>query len=160
MTTMNLLESGLKLAAALGCGLMAGVFLAFSTFVMKALAKLPPDEGIAAMQAINVYAVRSWFVPCFVGTAGLCVLVALMCSWDLGSVSSRWILAGAVVQLVGTFLVTIVFNVPMNDALAALPAEGAQRAAYWQEYLSRWGFWNHVRTISSVASIGLMWLGR
>ena len=30
------------LATALGCGLVAGVFFAFSTFVMPALKRLPP----------------------------------------------------------------------------------------------------------------------
>jgi uncharacterized membrane protein len=39
----------LKLFTALGCGLVAGVFFAFSTFVMNALARLQPREGIAAI---------------------------------------------------------------------------------------------------------------
>jgi len=43
----------LTLVSALGCGLIAGVFFAFSAFVMKALARLPPAQGIAAMQSIN-----------------------------------------------------------------------------------------------------------
>ena len=36
------------LATALGCELVAGVFFAFSTFVMTALKRLKPEEGIAA----------------------------------------------------------------------------------------------------------------
>ena len=45
----------LSLFAAIGCAMMAGVF-AFSSFVMKALARLPAEQGVAAMQAINVAA--------------------------------------------------------------------------------------------------------
>jgi uncharacterized membrane protein len=41
------------LVAALGSGLMAGLFFAFSVSVMKTLARLPSGEGIAAMQCIN-----------------------------------------------------------------------------------------------------------
>ncbi|MBV9385871.1 MAG: hypothetical protein JOZ78_05520 [Chroococcidiopsidaceae cyanobacterium CP_BM_ER_R8_30] len=41
----------LKLLAAIGCGLVAGVFFAFLTFVMNALARLQPKDGIAAMQS-------------------------------------------------------------------------------------------------------------
>ena len=41
------------LATTLGCGLNAGVFFAFSTFVMPALKRLPAAQGIAAMQSIN-----------------------------------------------------------------------------------------------------------
>jgi uncharacterized membrane protein len=43
----------MKLLAALGCGLIAGVFFAFSTFVMKALAQQPAPLGIATMQSIT-----------------------------------------------------------------------------------------------------------
>ena len=34
-------------AAAIGCGLVAGIFFAFSSFVMAALGRLPSDHGIA-----------------------------------------------------------------------------------------------------------------
>lgn len=62
MASVDHLLLPLRLLAALGCGLIAGVFIAFSTFVMKALARLPPDEGIAAMQSINVSVLNSWFI--------------------------------------------------------------------------------------------------
>ena len=52
----------LTLLAILGCGMIAGVFFAFSAFVMKALARLPAEQGIAAMQAINVAAVTFAFM--------------------------------------------------------------------------------------------------
>jgi hypothetical protein len=38
----------LTVAAAVGSGVMAGVFFAFSTFVMRALGRLPAPQGIAA----------------------------------------------------------------------------------------------------------------
>jgi len=55
--------------SALGCGLIAGVFFAFSTFVMKALAGLPTAQGIAAMQSVNVAVLNGWFFSAFFGTA-------------------------------------------------------------------------------------------
>ena len=54
MATFNSQLFALTFVGAIGCGLMAGLFCAFSNFVMKALASLPPDKGIAAMQSINV----------------------------------------------------------------------------------------------------------
>jgi uncharacterized membrane protein len=56
MATSNHLLFALKLFSALGCGLVAGVFFAFSTFVMNALTRLAPKEGIAAMQSIRLVA--------------------------------------------------------------------------------------------------------
>src|SRR5215208_1714033 len=54
---------------ALGCGLVAGVFFAFSTLVMPALKRLPPAHGIAAMQSINKLAVTAAFMTTPFGTA-------------------------------------------------------------------------------------------
>jgi uncharacterized membrane protein len=44
--------------ATIGCGIVAGVFFAFSTFVMPALARLQPDRGIVAMQSVNITAIN------------------------------------------------------------------------------------------------------
>jgi len=69
---MNGLLFVLTLLAALGCAMMAGVFFAFSAFVMKALARLPAEQGIGAMQAINVAAVTFAFMAALFGTAVAC----------------------------------------------------------------------------------------
>ena len=61
---------GLTILTALGAGLNAGVFFAFSSFVMKALRRLPASQGISAMNAINKAAPTAWFMTAFVGTAG------------------------------------------------------------------------------------------
>ena len=58
---MNKVLAALTVVTALGCGLNAGVFFAFSSFVMKALARLQPAQGIAAMQSINLVAVTPGF---------------------------------------------------------------------------------------------------
>ena len=61
------------LVTALGCGLIAGAFFAFSTFVMPALKRLPTGGGIAAMQSINVLAVTPVFMTALFGTAAACL---------------------------------------------------------------------------------------
>ena len=74
---MDGLLTALAVATALGCGLNAGVFFAFSSFVMKALARLQPAQGIAAMQSINLVAVTPAFMTALFGTAAACVAVAI-----------------------------------------------------------------------------------
>ncbi|MGH9147574.1 MAG: DUF1772 domain-containing protein, partial [Vicinamibacterales bacterium] len=76
-------RSVLTLVGAVGCGLMAGVFFAFSTFVMKALSRIPPAQGIAAMQSINVVAINPWFMTVFLGTAVIsaALAVASLLTW-------------------------------------------------------------------------------
>jgi uncharacterized membrane protein len=136
----------------LGTGIIGGVFFAFSTFVMRALARLPANQGIAAMQHINLTVLNPWFLGTFTGTALLCVLIAIMAMGQGPSSTTACLIIGAVLYVIGTFVATIVFNVPKNDALAALSAETASSATYWNEYLVRWTFWNHVRTVCALGA--------
>lgn len=148
----------LAFAAAIGSGLMAGLFFTFSVCIMQALSRLPPEQGIAAMNAINVVIQNPIFLSAFMGTAllGLALIVVAFISGGEG----RWLLAaGGLVYVVGVLLVTIVFNVPMNDALGAA-APGQAAIELWQQrYLTDWVWWNHVRTFASIGSLALFILG-
>ena len=68
----------LEIIAAAGAGLTTGIFYAFSTFVMAAFARLPAEQGIAAMNSINVAVINPWFMAVFMGTPVLCVIIAIM----------------------------------------------------------------------------------
>ena len=74
---MNVMES-LIVATAIACATMGGVFFAFSSFVMQALKRLPPAQGIAAMQSINIVAVTPVFMTALFGTAVACLVVAVV----------------------------------------------------------------------------------
>jgi uncharacterized membrane protein len=147
----------LTLFSALGCGLIAGVFFAFSAFVMNALARLPPAQGIAAMQSINVVVINPLFLGPFFGTAVTCALLAVASLLSWPEPGALFLLVGSTLYLVGTVLVTIAFNVPLNDALAAVEPASAEGVSLWHRYLARWTTWNHVRTAASlIAAAALM----
>lgn len=139
----------LTLAAALSTGVVAGVFFAFSTFVMPALARLAASHGVAAMQAINAAALDRWFLGALFGAAALCLALALV-GW--GEPGARLRLAGAALYLVGAIGVTIACNVPRNQALQPLAPGGPAALALWGPYLREWTAWNHVRTLASIAA--------
>lgn len=142
----------LILLAALGSGLIGGVFFAFSTFVMKALARRPAPEGIAAMQSINVVVINRWFMAAFLGTVALGILAAMAALILWPRPAAIWMLIGAVLYGIGTFGVTVAFNVPRNNTLARLDAQSAEAAAYWPRYVDEWTTWNHVRTAAAIAA--------
>jgi uncharacterized membrane protein len=142
----------LTFLSALGCGLMAGFFFAFSACVMNALANLPPAQGIAAMQSINVAVLNQWFFAAFFGTAVACVLLAACSLLMRHQPGAIYRLIGIALYLVGTVLVTIIFNVPRNDALASIDPASANGATLWAGYLTSWTAWNHVRTVAAVAA--------
>src|SRR6478672_2769045 len=132
---INNLSFILNLASALGCGLIAGVFFAFSVFIMKALARLRPAQGIAAMQSINVVVLNPWFLGVFVGTAAACVLAVICAFLRWHERSAIYLLLGGALYLIGAFAVTAAFNVPRNDALAKLAPDDPRSASMWAEYV-------------------------
>ncbi|HYI14684.1 MAG TPA: anthrone oxygenase family protein [Thermomicrobiales bacterium] len=140
----------LTLVAVLGCGLVGGIFFAFSTFVMKALADQPPSNGIAAMQSINVRVLNGWFLSAFLGTAVVCVVLGIWSLTGLREPEAMLRLAGSLLYLIGCIGVTIGLNVPLNDSLAAVDAGSAEGAANWARYVPDWTAWNTVRTIASL----------
>lgn len=146
----------LTLSSALGCGLIAGVFFAFSAFVMNALGRLPPAQGIAAMQSINIVVINPLFMATFFGTAAGCVLLAASSLFMWHKPGAVYLLLGSLLYLVGTILVTIVFNVPRNEALAAVDPASADGASLWAGYVSSWTAWNHVRTAAALAAAALL----
>jgi len=143
---MSTLELVLLLGA-LGSALMAGTFFVFSVAVMKALGALPPPQGIAAMQSINRVIVNPIFLVVFMGTGALSLAVIAM-AWP-----APWAVAGALLYLVGSIVVTMRFNVPRNNALERETPDSVQGAALWRDYLVTWTAWNHVRTAACAAAL-------
>lgn len=156
---MDQLISIVGTTALLGSALVGGIFFAFSSFVMKALARLPSAEGIAAMQSINVVVLNPSFLAAFIGTAVLSLGMGGLALANWGRPSAFFFLAGAIAYLVGTFLVTGLGNVPLNDQLAASSATGTGAGELWELYLNRWTIWNHVRTAAAMAAALLYALG-
>lgn len=148
----DLLIAMLAFIAALGAGIIGGVFFAFSNFVMKALSRLQNPQGVAAMHSINVVVLNSGFLGVFLGTA---LLSAIACAaavlwWD--SPRAPALLAGGVLYLLGCFAVTIFCNVPRNEALAAISPDDMRVEEAWPRYAAEWNRWNHVRTAASLAA--------
>ncbi|MBW4655978.1 MAG: DUF1772 domain-containing protein [Kaiparowitsia implicata GSE-PSE-MK54-09C] len=158
---MPLTDTGLfalKLCTALGCGLVAGVFFAFSTFVMKALGQQPPAQGIAAMQSINLTVINPWFMGVLFGTAGACLVWAIAAGVNSQQPGARWMLLGSLLYLLGSIGVTLAFNVPLNDALATVTPDSPAGVTLWAKYLTHWTLWNHVRTIAALGAATLLTL--
>ncbi|MDI3387355.1 DUF1772 domain-containing protein [Streptomyces sp. B-S-A8] len=149
----------LTLLAALGCGLVAGVFFAFSTSVMRTLAALPPAQGMAAMQKLNVLIINPLFLLVFVGTAGVCLVVAVVTFVLWPEPGTFPLLLGCALYLFGSFGVTVAANIPRNEALAKLDPEAPESVALWRSYVREWTAWNHVRAAGALAGCAALVLG-
>ena len=147
---MSTVTMPLAAAAAVGSGLIAGLFFMCSVALMPALARIQHSAAIAAMQSINTVIVRPLFLLVFLGTAVACAALALLAPEPIH-------LLGAASYLIGVIGVTALANVPLNNALDRVRADGADGAELWPRYLSRWTAWNHVRTVAgTVAALVLV----
>jgi uncharacterized membrane protein len=144
------------LITALGCGLSAGAMFAFSSFVMPALKRLQPARGIEAMQSINVMAPTPVFMTAVFGTAALCAVLAVWGIVTLDEDYGVYLLIGGLLYLAGTIGVTMAYNVPRNNALAAVDPHSAEAAKLWSRYYTEWTRGNHLRVAAGIAAAALL----
>jgi uncharacterized membrane protein len=130
-----------------GCGVIGGLFFAFSTFIMTALGRIGQAHGALAMNSINEVILRSLFMPVFLGTTLASLLLAIVALLQWGQPGSVAMLAGGLLYVIGMFVCTVVLNVPLNNALMREPA------GVWARYLKEWTLWNHVRTAASIGAV-------
>ncbi|OPX06440.1 hypothetical protein B1790_27840 [Mycobacterium sp. AT1] len=149
-------------AAAVTSAVVGGIFYPFSTFVMSGLDRARPVEAIAAMRGVNAEAQANVpFLVMFAGSAVLALGVGVAAAFRLSQPGAGYVLAGAVLALVA-FVVTMAFNVPLNDHLDAVDSSGlsaADATREWHAYLGPWTAWNHVRTAAPLLGSVLMLVG-
>lgn len=136
---------------------LGGVFLAFSDFIMRALAKTSGTGGVEAMQVINREVFHWVFMVLFIGMAPVSLLLGTYGAIWLGGTAGVLMTLAALAYLLGCFGVTVGRNVPMNEALAGMDLTDAATGTYWTgTYLPRWTIWNSVRTVACFASAALL----
>jgi uncharacterized membrane protein len=142
----------LTLLTALGCGVIAGVLFAFSSFVMKGLARLPPAQGITSMQSVNAAALTPAFMAALFGTAAGCiaVIVSSILSWH--QPFAVYLLSGGLLYLLGAIGLTVTFHVPRNQALDRVRPDSPDAVARWHRYVTTWTAGNHVRAAAALAA--------
>lgn len=148
-------------------GAIFGFFYAWICSTMWGLDTADPRVAIQAMQAMNASVRNAVFAPAFFGTPlvlGLTGVAALAAGHRTAGAA---FLFGGAAYLFGGMVLTMMVNVPMNEALAGVqvPENRAEAQAIWQAYSAKWQIWNVVRTIASAGALLLsgwgMWqLGR
>ena len=148
--------------AALASAAAAGMMYVFSTFVMRGLDRTGPINAITAMRGMNVVAnSNAPFLLAYLGAAVLAAAVGVVAVIQIGRPGSGWLLAGAIFGVLAA-IITIAFNVPLNNHLDTVDPSGlsvADAAREWQAYMSTWTAWNHARTVTAIVASALMLIG-
>lgn len=146
--------------AILAFAFVGGVFLAFSDFIMRSLARTGGEGGIEAMQVINREVFRWVFMALFLGLVPVSMIIVGYTVTNSGGMAGIVMALAGLIYLCGCFGVTLFFNVPMNEALAGMEFSDNVTEGYWtQIYVPRWTFWNTVRTLACAVSAALLLLG-
>ena len=124
---------------------------------MHSLAELSNENGMLAMQKINLKIINPIFMVFFLGTPLLCITNIFNTFPYLESSGYLYIFVGSIVYLLGPFGITMLCNVPLNNKLAKSELSSADTV--WVNYQQRWQFWNHIRTYIGIISILLLSLG-
>ena len=154
LRTASLILSALLMAA------ISGFFYAYAVSVMRGLDVLEPDVAIRAMQAINATVRNMLFAPAFFGTLGITLLTALLFLLHRRDLTAGLVAAAALLYAAGGFGLTLIWNVPMNTALAGqvIPADPAAALGLWRGYFGPWMDGNTARTVISFMALLLLLL--
>jgi uncharacterized membrane protein len=148
--------------AALFSAAAGGMMYVFSTFVMRGLDRTGPVDAITAMRGINAEANSNpVFLLGYFGATILALVVGVIAAIQLRQPGSWLVLVGAVFAALAA-VITMAFNVPLNNHLDTVNTAGlsaADAAREWQAYFSAWTGWNHVRTVTSFVGALLLLVG-
>jgi len=148
--------------AALASAAGGGMMYVFSTMVMRGLDRTGPVDAITAMRGINAEANASpAFLLGYFSATILALVVGVIAIVRLNQPGSWWLLIGAILAILGA-IITMVFNVPLNNHLDTVDPAGlsvADAAREWQAYFSTWTAWNHARTLTAFIGAAVMLVG-
>lgn len=141
----------------LAYAVVGGVFIAFSDFIMRSLARTSGTGGVEAMQVINREVFRWVFMILFMGLAPLSLVIALYGLIAISGTAGTMLAAAGLTYFIGCFGVTVFFNVPLNERLAKMDVTDTTTTSFWQQtYVPRWSLWNTVRGSACIVSAALM----
>lgn len=145
----------LSLLTPLFSGLVAGLFYAYSCSVNPGLKSLKDAHYLKSMQSINEAIQNPMFFTTFLG-----LLVLLPLTTVKAYPNADWRLMGLATLLygIGVFGVTVFFNVPLNEKLAAFSvgtATDTELSLMRSAFEKPWNWYHSIRTICSIVCFGL-----
>lgn len=135
---------------------LGGVFFAFSSFIMPALDRIAPAEAMRAMQRINVDVLCRSFFALFFGVPILSLGLTVHAGLAWSEPGSALLLTAGLLNILGSFVVTVVGNVPLNERLAKQSADSANASTLWSTYSKPWVRWNSLRASANLAAAVLL----
>jgi uncharacterized membrane protein len=160
MTALATLRTTSLIISALLMAAISGFFYAYAVSVMRGLETLDGASAIRAMQGINATVRNMLFAPAFFGTLGVTTVTALLYLLHKRDWTAGLIVLAAVLYAAGGFGLTLLWNVPLNTALATqvIPTDPVAALGVWDAYVDPWMDGNTARTAASFVALLLLLL--
>ncbi|MFG2608674.1 anthrone oxygenase family protein [Streptomyces anulatus] len=150
---MSAMTSLFLVLATIVNGLYAGFMLTFLIAIMPGIADLTDEQFTAAMRRFNEKVPGPVFLVLFLGVVALPAAAFFTGLGEHGEAAGPAIL-GALICGVAGHLVTVIGNIPLNNALAA--SEGGDDSAARAAFESRWNTLHQVRTAFALVACVLL----
>lgn len=147
------------LAATLSVVGAAATFVVFSLSYVPALRKLDDQQYVQSMQQINRDIQNPLFLSAFMGAVVLLPVAAFIYRKSGVSRKVQLLIAASALYIIGTFGITSVVNVPLNeqlDQVSVATTPPAQLSTIRKDYETTWTQWHQVRTGIAVVAAGLV----
>lgn len=144
---------------AVGSTLVGAVYTNFSWRVMPRLSSLPEADGMRTMQEFNRQAVQAPFMTIFFGTAVASIWKIVETFTKEERSIGDWLAASGGALYMAGMILTVVYNVPRNDLLAAVSPGTLDGSRAWQMFLGEWTSANSVRAVLSLAGALALGIG-
>lgn len=155
----QLLKGSIYTATVVLTGLSAGLFYAWAVSVIPGTKLTSNISYLETMQHINRAIINPWFMVIFMGPL-LGMIISGIMNYGSGIDATFWyVVVAFLTYLVGTFGVTALGNVPLNDGLDAIPIgklTGDEMNSIRLAYEQRWNKLHNIRTLFSVVSFVLL----
>lgn len=157
------LVSGALVTSLVFSGAIFGFFYAWVCSTMWGLDAADPRVAIIAMQEMNGSVRNAVFAPAFFATPLVLGLTAILALRSGSRATALWVGAGALIYFFGGLILTMLVNVPMNEALGALDirldTDLAEAQRIWTDYSDPWKVWNITRTVFSGLALVCVGIG-
>lgn len=154
---MTVVRETVLVLGVVAVGLMAGLYAAFAFAVMPALRRADDKSFVMVMQRMNVAIVNPLFLLIFFGGLAFTAIAAGLYR-DQSMVG--WIVACAVLYGL-TLVITVAFNVPLNNQLAAAgdPDRITDLRAVRDAFEGPWVRWNIARAVVNAGALAVLVTG-
>lgn len=150
---MSAMTSLFLVLATIVNGLYAGFMLTFLIAIMPGLAELTDQQFTASMRRFNEKVPGPAFLVLFLGVVALPAAAFLTGLGEHDEVTGPAVLAALICVIIG-HLITVIGNIPLNNALAA--SEGGDDSAARAAFEPRWNTLHQVRTAFSLVACALL----